>query len=87
MKRAVLFLHCSPPPREDSCGETVLMFLTVNTVGRWRSYLFPLVSSYLFQKASDHELEEMFYDKFEVTLDDVQVMIFGKGRPELMLQF
>ena len=34
-----------------------------------------------FQKASDHELEEMFYDKFEVTLDDVQVMIFGKGRP------
>ena len=40
-----------------------------------------------FQKASDHELEEMFYDKFEVTLDDVQVMIFGKGRPELMLQF
>ena len=34
-----------------------------------------------FQKASDHELEEMFYDKFEMTLDDVQVMIFGKGRP------
>ena len=29
----------------------------------------------------------MFYDKFDVTLDDVQVMIFGKGRPELMLQF
>ena len=83
MKRAVLFLHCYPPPREDSD----VMFLTVNTVGRWRSYLFPLVSSYLFQKASDHELEEMFYDKFEVTLDDVQVMIFGKGRPELILQF
>ena len=83
----MLFLHSSSPPRVGSCGETVLMFLTVNTVGRWRSYLFSLVSSYLFQKASDHELEEMFYDKFEVTLDDGQVMIFGKGRAELMLQF
>ncbi|KAL9969256.1 hypothetical protein ACROYT_G021452 [Oculina patagonica] len=31
------------------------------------------------RKASDHELEEMFYDKFEVTLDDVQVMIFDKS--------
>lgn len=35
---------------------------------------------WLFQKASDHELEEMFYDKFEMTLDDVQVMIFDKGK-------
>ncbi|XP_022781348.1 vacuolar protein sorting-associated protein 13A-like [Stylophora pistillata] len=28
--------------------------------------------------ATEHELEEMFYDKFEVTLDDVQVMMFNK---------
>ena len=49
--------------------------------------MFPLVFSSLFQQASDHELEEMFYDKFEVTLDDVQVMIFGEGRPELKLEF
>lgn len=35
---------------------------------------------FFFQKASDHELEELFYDKFEVTLDDVQVMIFDKGK-------
>ena len=33
----------------------------------------------LLQKLSDHELEEMFYDKFEMTLDDVQVMLFDKG--------
>ena len=33
----------------------------------------------LLQKLSDDELEEMFYDKFEMTLDDVQVMLFDKG--------
>lgn len=41
-----------------------------------------VVYSVFLQKASDHELEEMFYDKFEMTLDDVQVMIMKSG--ELM---
>lgn len=29
----------------------------------------------------------MFYDKFEVTVDDVQVMIIDKGTSEIILKF
>ncbi|XP_068698299.1 intermembrane lipid transfer protein VPS13C-like isoform X1 [Montipora foliosa] len=31
------------------------------------------------RELSSDELEEMFYDKFKMTLDDVQVMLFDKG--------
>ena len=45
------------------------------------------LSLYLFQKASDDELQDMFYDKFEVTLDDVQVMIIDKSKRDIILTF
>ena len=32
------------------------------------------------QKASDTELQEMFYDKFDVTLEEVQIILAHKGK-------